>query len=279
MTLSEVASTRRSCWTRTTTPCEKARKLLDWLAKQPAKVFWVFQHAIHQDCLQTKADPHLAVDEKEIRELMQLVKEMPLPEQLHLASCHSVLKVRELQQKAYWSRDKLLMSAGLAKGKTMTMDKLLVNVCLMSSEETKKAFEEPSFSSYQEQEHSTYLFSKILRSQLSFLSLEEVFKSQREGEKDPHKVMASGGAGCGKSVCFTRKAPYNWTNGELWQQFALLFCLELRDKSVWQAKTLADLLKLAQLNLNAKEQEEVVQFITDHPDQVVIVCDGWMRAR
>ena len=43
---------------------------------------------------------------------------------------------------------------------------------------------------------------------------------------------------------------------------------------MWQAKTLADLLKLAQLHLNAKEQEEVVEFITNHPDNVVIVCDG-----
>ena len=86
--------------------------------------------------------------------------------------------------------------------------------------------------------------------------------------------MASGGAGCGKSVCFTRKAPFDWANGDLWQQFALLFCLELRDKSVWLAKTLADLLKLAWLNLNAEEQEEVVRFITSHPDKVVIVCDG-----
>ena len=75
-------------------------------------------------------------------------------------------------------------------------------------------------------------------------------------------------------VCFTRKAPYDWAIGKLWQQFALLFCLELRDKSVWQAKTLAELLKLDRLSLNTKEQEEVVQFITSHPDQVVIVCDG-----
>ena len=257
----------------TTVPLQKARKLLAWLATQPADVFWSFQHAIRQDRLQTEAVHRLAVSDKEMRDLMERVKNMSLPERLDLMSCRGVLKAREQLQKTYRSRDELLMSAGLAKGKTMTMDKILVNVCLLSSEEAKKAFEKPSFSSHQDRERCEYLFSKVLQGQPSLLSLEEVFKAKQQGEKDPIKVMASGGAGCGKSVCFTRKAPYDWATGELWEQFALLFCLELRDKSVWQAKTLPDLLKLAQLNLNAKEQDEVVEFITSHPDKVVIVCD------
>ena len=211
-----------------------------------------------------------------MRELMELVKHMSPSERLDLVSCHSpsVLKAREELQKTYRSRDELTMSAGLAKGKTMTMDQIMVNVCLLSSEEAKKAFEKPSFSSNQDQERSQYLYSRILDGQSSFLSLEDVFKAKRQGEKAPHKAVATGGAGCGKSVCFTRKAPYEWAFGRLWEQFALLFCLELRDKSVWTAKTLAELLKLAELNLSVKEQEEVVQFITSHPDQVVIICDG-----
>ena len=258
----------------TTAPLQKARKLLDWLATQPPDIFWSFQHAIRQDRLKGEAVHRLAVSEKEMRDLMERVKSMPLPERLDLMSCRGVLKAREQLRKTYRSRDKLLMSAGLAKGKTMTMDKILVNICLLSSEEAKKAFGKPSFSSQQDRERSEYLFSKVLQGQPSLLILEEVFKAKKDGEEDPDKVMASGGAGCGKSVCFTRKAPYDWANGELWQQFALLFCLEVRDKSVWQAKTLPDLLKLAQLNLNAKEQEEVVEFITSHPDKVVIVCDG-----
>ena len=258
----------------TTVPLQKARKLLTWLAKQPAEVFWTFQHAIRQDRLQAEAVHRLAVREEEMRHLMELVKNMSLPETLDLMSCRGVLKAREELRKTYRSRDELLMSTGLAKGKTMTMDKILVNVCLLSSEEVKKAFEKPTFSSHQDWKRCEYLFSKILQGQSSLHSLEEVFKAKQEGEKDPHKVVASGGAGCGKSVCFTRKAPFDWANGELWQQFALLFCLELRDKSVWKAKTLAELLKLAQLGLNPEEQEEVRQFITNHPDKVVIVCDG-----
>ena len=42
---------------------------------------------------------------------------------------------------------------------------------------------------------------------------------------------------------------------------------------MWQGNLLPDLLQLARLNFNVKEQEEVVQFITNHPDQVAIVCD------
>ena len=260
----------------TTVPMQKARKLLAWLATQPSDVFWSFQHAIRQDRLKAEAVHRLAVSDKEMRDLMERVKSMSLPERLalDLMSCRGVLKAREELRKTYRSRDELLMSAGLAKGKTMTMDKILVNVCLLSSEEAKKAFEKPSFSSQQDRERCEYLFSKILQGQPSLLSLEEVFKAKQQGEKDPNKVMASGGAGCGKSVCFTRKAPYDWATGELWQEFALLFCLELRDKSLWQAKTLAELLKLAQLGLSLEEQEEVRQFITSHPDKVVIVCDG-----
>ena len=257
----------------TTAPLQKARKLLDWLSSRPPAVFWAFQHAIRQD--RTEAIHRLTVCDDEMRELMEFVKGMSLPKKLGLMSpAEAVLKARKELQKFYLSRDELLMSAGLAKGKTMPMDKILVNICLLSSEEAKKALEDPSFASERDQRRSEYLFSKILQHQPSLLSLEEVFQAKQEGERAPNKIVASGGAGSGKSTCFTRKAPYEWALEKLWKQFALLFCLELRDKSVWKAKTLAELLKLVQLGLSVEEQEEVRLFITNHPDQVAIVCDG-----
>ena len=82
-----------------------------------------------------------------------------------------------------------------------------------------------------------------------------------------------------RQIGVLRKALYDWAIGELWQQFSLLFFLELRDKSVWQARTLADLLKLAQLGLRSEEQEEIRQFITNHPDKVAIICDGLDEGR
>ena len=84
------------------------------------------------------------------------------------------------------------MSAGLPKGKTMTNGKILVNVCLLLLDKVGKAFEKPSFSSHQDQKRYENVFSKIPQRQSSLLSLEEVFKEKQEGEKDPHKVVASG---------------------------------------------------------------------------------------
>ena len=257
-----------------TVAVQKARKLLDWLCAQPASVFWSFQHAISDCGLSKETADQLAVSDKEIRELSESVKKFSLAEKLALMSCHSVLNAREELVKFYRSRDELTMSSGLAKGTTMSMDKIMVNICLLSSEEAKKAFQDPSFGSERDQRRSEYLYSKILQGGQSFLSLEEVFKAKRQGQKVPHKVMAAGGAGCGKSTCFTRKAPYEWALGRLWEEFALLFCLELRNKSVWKAKTLPELLRLHQLGLSADEQEEVRLFITHNPDKVVIVCDG-----
>ena len=134
-----------------TVPLQKARKLLDWLSAQPSTVFWTFQQAICQSGLPEEDVQHLLVSDKEVRELTDLVKSMSVSDVLSLTSSRSVLNTRETLQKFYRSRDKLLMSAGLAKGKTMTMDKILVNICLLSTEEVQKAFEERPCGSSQEQ--------------------------------------------------------------------------------------------------------------------------------
>ena len=269
-----------------TVPLQKARKLLDWLSSQPPTVFWTFLQAICQSGLPEEAVRQLVVSDKEVRELTELAKHMPLSEKLSLVSGPAVVKVREKLQRFFRSCDTLPMSAGFAKGKAMPMDDIWVNICLLSMEEVTRAFKNTSrctgstfVSSEQDRERADYVFSKILANEISppTLDLGEVFKAN-EGAEDANDsekcVLASGGAGCGKTTCFTRKAPYEWAHGRLWQQFVLLFCLELRDKSVWKAKTLAELLRLNFLGLNAQEQEDVVLFITKHPAHVVIICDG-----
>ena len=260
----------------TAVPVVKVRTFLEWLSSQPTAVFWTFQQALCDVGLPARTVQRLAISQSQLKELQALVDDMSVSEKVALTGGHSVMKVREQLQGFYRSRAKLVMSTGLAKGKTMSMSKVMVNICLLSQEDLRKAFEKPSFSTTNDEEHCHYLLSKVLESRFSHLSLEEVFKAKQTGaeEENPDNVLATGGAGCGKATCFTRKAPYEWAFGRLWNQFVLLFCLQMRDKSVWKAKTLVDLLKLAQLNLNGKEQEEVNRFILEHADQVLVICDG-----
>ena len=247
-----------------TVPVNKARLLLDWLAAQPPTVFWTFQHAL-RNVLPAEAAAQLMVSDKELRELTNLVQHMSLSETLNLTCSGSVLKTRETLQKFYRSRDTLLMSAGLAKGKTMPVDKIMVNVRLLSLEEVKKAFANPSFSSTRDWERREYLFSNVLQDQPATLGLQSLFKATKNSGGCTTNILAAGGAGVGKSTCFTHKAPYEWSLGRLWEHVALLFWFEFRDKSVWKANTLAELLRLSELGLNTEEQGEVVHFMLNHP--------------
>ena len=256
-------------------PVQKARKLLDWLSTQPPTVFWAFQRAMRESS--GAAVPQLLVTEREMKEMMDLVDVLSLSDKLRLSYGGAVFKVREELQSWYGSMDELRLSAGFAKGRTLPMEQVTVNVRLLSEEDTRAAFADPQSPSTRscfndEQIRSSYLFSTLLQSPTSLLSLDMLYK-QGGGESED-KTLAIGGAGCGKTVCFTRKAPYEWALGRLWTKVALLFCLDLRDKSVWDAKTVPELLKFSELGLDSGEQAEVLQFIKMHPREVVLVCDG-----
>ena len=125
--------------------CQKARKLLDWLAAQPPAVFWAFQQAIRRSDLPEGAVDGLVVSDKEMREMVELVNDIPLSEKLALMSCRSVLKAREELKFYTESRDEVVR-AGLAMGKTVPMDKSWSTFCLLYAEEVKKVFDKSSFS-------------------------------------------------------------------------------------------------------------------------------------
>ena len=263
-----------------TVPVQKARKLLDWLRAQSPVVFWAFQQAIVHSSLPHEAKRALVATRKETREMMSRVEAMSLSDKLSLRYSESVLKARERMQRFYSSRDQLHLCAGFGKGKTLPMEQVAVNVCLLSEGEARAAFGgrgNPSLESCfnDTQVCSTYLFSKALQSQASLLSLERLITGE-EGGCVEDNTLALGGAGCGKSVCFTRKAPYEWALGRLWTKIApsVLFCLDLRDKNVWQATTIPELLKFSELGLSQREQDEVLEFISTHPRQIILVCDG-----
>ena len=261
-----------------TVPVRKARTLLDWLSQRTSVVFWAFQQAIIKSDLPSGAKQELLVTERAAKGVMEVVDGMPSSELASLACGGAVLKAREELQSFYRSRSKLRLTSGFSKGKTVSMDKLKVSVCLLSEENAKRAFKSDHGANRmsgvgENQRRSHYLYTHLLEDDTSLLCLDSIVESRDEDEDDD-KTLALGGAGCGKTVCFTRKAPHEWALGRLWRTIVLLFCLDLRDPAVWKAKTVIDLLKLVELGLDSNEQEEVRQFIKEHPSQVLLVCDS-----
>ena len=71
---------------------------------------------------------------------MSRVEAMSLSDKLSLRYSESVLKARERMQRFYSSRDQLHLCAGFGKGKTLPMEQVAVNVCLLSEGEARAAF-------------------------------------------------------------------------------------------------------------------------------------------
>ena len=267
-----------------TVPANQARRLLDWLLSQPMKIFNAFQEALQkesgviQSSRSSLSDRSFFVSEVEKKELASQANLLSTADRLCLGCQPSVKKARDELRKSYAARTQLMMRAGVTKGKQMDIERIVVGVCLISSENVEKAFEESARSCSNPDEEDSHagasMYKKVIDTRASLLKLENVFKAEGEDEDGPDKVLASGGVGCGKSVCFSRTALYHWSLGSLWPNFVLLFCISLADKSVWQARTLPELLRLERLGLNEVEQEEVRQFITENPAEVVVVCDG-----
>ena len=88
------------------------------------------------------------------------------------------------------------------------------------------------------------------------------------------KADAVGTAGLGKMRSFTLKATHEWCRGGIWEGLALVRSIRCRDKSVWRIGTVSELFRLRELGLSAAEEREVEAFITDHSEQVALVCDG-----
>ena len=102
----------------TTTPVEKVRKLLDWLATRPSSVFWSFQRALGHDRLRKEAVHWLAlgVTDNEVRELTEYAKGMAMPDKLALMSCRSVLKAREETAQVLQSEGRVADERGACQG-------------------------------------------------------------------------------------------------------------------------------------------------------------------
>ena len=192
----------------TTVPVMKARRLLDWLAASPTDVFWAFSRRCVRAVYCTElCDTCLSLRAR-FGSWEWLVEGMSLSDRLKLSGGWSaVLKTREELRSYYCSRNKLHLSMGFAKGKTMSMEQ--VNVHLLSEETAKRAFgphsKAKSASCFDDDiglSRPAFLFSEQLQDHTTLVSVDKIFQAKPGDETD--KALAVGDAGCGKSVTVSR---------------------------------------------------------------------------
>ena len=187
------------------------------------------------------------------------------------------------------------LSGGLASDDHIPLEQIFVNLAFVSEKELKKDFDE-AFSTYAESREHAVQFSKADRIELKNLfraagsSIDDV--SHSKGKSAPaataterpnlcgkvlRNVLAYGSAGSGKTTVFLLMVLYLWSRGELWQEeFDLVVGLELREKEVRAATSLAELLtvKLDTLGLSQTEILELANYFEDSPSRLCVIMDG-----
>eukprot|EP00117_Sycon_ciliatum_P025353 scpid35782/ scgid21062/ len=101
-------------------------------------------------------------------------------------------------------------------------------------------------------------------------------KPMRRGvHKETFRTIALSCAGGGKTLMFTKKAPFDWALGRIWPEMVLVFALKLRLPSVRQATGTAELLALESHDITSDEElQEIREFVRKHPEHVCLVLDG-----
>ena len=201
-------------------------------------------------------------------------------------------KLRELAEESG-----LQISGGLAGDAVIPLQEIFVNLALVSENELKSEFDEQlSFSTYTERREHAEQFSKADRIELKNLfraagsSVDDVSHSKGKsapaatGTERPNlcgkvlrNVLAYGSAGSGKTTVFLLMVLYLWSRGDLWQEeFDLVVGLELREKEVRAATSLAELLtvKLASQGLSQTEILELANYFEDSPSRLCVIMDG-----
>ncbi|XP_065198349.1 protein NLRC3-like [Sycon ciliatum] len=188
------------------------------------------------------------------------------------------------------------LSGGLASDDHIPLEQIFVNLAFVSEKELKRDFDE-AFSTYAERREHAVQFSKADRIELKNLfcaagsSVDAV--SHAAGKSAPaaatatesrnlcgkvlRNVLAYGSAGSGKTTVFLLMVLYLWSRGELWQEeFDLVVGLELREKEVRAATSLAELLavKLDTQGLSQTEILELASYFEDSPSRLCVIMDG-----
>ena len=246
---------------------QKARCLIDFLRRKPPETFDHFQSTLDElSCGEWSAS------DQEVRELEAELNSLPAFDRFSSCFPASVERARGLLKTSYLkAAENIHVLEGISRNKeggSKDLDEVFVNIGLVSSDEVERLC-----SDWTGKDGGVEAVLAIALAARQ-VSLCDLWRARQGSKKEPDKILVLGTAGAGKTLAFTTKASYEWCGGMFWEQMALLRTIRCRDKSVWCAGTVPDLFRLRELGLSAAEEKDVEAFITEHPGQVALVCDG-----
>ena len=161
------------------------------------------------------------------------------------------------------------------------MDEIYANLHVVSLEELSARVQQlnadnlGSSAGIEQLTHSLASAAKKLR-KIKLANIIKAKKSMRLAPgRETFRTIALSCAGGGKTLLFTKKGPYDWALGRIWQEMALVFALELRLPSVCQATCAAELLALRSHDIiSDTDQSEICAYVKAHPERVCIILDG-----
>ena len=252
-----------------TIPNERARLLLGFVRKQSSACFWDFQNALADD----SASSDLAIWRKD----EQVIARSFSAEELAAAFYSgweegrpvSVVTVNKKLKERYRALKMPSLDAEAGR-KPVSLDEIRVNICLLSADKLDALCGSPGQS-------QPFELDSLKEKTSSVVNLEDLF-SKRALSEAADLLMAAGIAGSGKSTAFTLKAAFEWAKVDceepFWDLFALFFTGSLTDPSWWKAKDLVEVFGLRRYGLTEVEQKEVVDYMCDHSEEILLVADS-----
>ena len=252
-----------------TIPNERARLLLGFVKKQCSACFWDFQNALATD----SSSSGLAIARKD----EQVVAGSFSAEELTAAFFSgweegrpvSVVTVNKKLKERY--RELKMPSLDVEAGwKPVSLAEIRVNICLLSADKLDALCGSPGQS-------QPFELDSLKEKTSSVINLEDLFLKRAVSEA-ADLLMAAGIAGSGKSTAFTLKAAFEWAKVDceepFWDLFTLFFTGSLTDPSWWKAKDLVEVFGLGRYGLTEVEQKEVVAYMCDHSEEILLVADS-----
>ena len=254
---------------QTTIPNERARLLLEFVKKRSSACFWDFQNALAAD----SASSDLAIARKD----EQVVAGSFSAEELTAAFYSgweegrpvSVVTVNKKLKECYRGLKVPSLDAEAGR-KPVSLAEIRVNICLLSADKLDALCGNPGQS-------QPFELDSLKDKTSSVINLEDLFPKRAVNEA-ADLLMAAGIAGSGKSTAFTLKAAFEWAQVDceepFWDLFSLFFTGSLTDPSWWKAKDLVEVFGLGRYGLTEVEQKEVVAYMCDHSEEVLLVADS-----